>query len=178
MRPWTMCMASLRHMMCLPETGSWRGHPSQHSGTVPSNMYAYFRNGGQWLLGKAMKSFAPIGPAIVTKDVIGDPNSLNLSCKVNGEFKQVDNIYRRRHSQMMFVPQNSNTAQFVFNVSDVIAWITRFTTLLPGDIILTGTPPGVGAFQKPSPQFLKVGDMVECQVEKIGKVVNKIVEDQ
>ena len=66
----------------------------------------------------------------------------------------------------------------MFNVSDVIAWITRFTTLLPGDIILTGTPPGVGAFQKPSPQFLKVGDVVECQVEKIGKVVNKIVEDQ
>jgi len=65
----------------------------------------------------------------------------------------------------------------VFNVSDVISWITRFTTLFPGDIILTGTPPGVGAFQKPEPQFLKVGDVVQCYVEKIGTITNKIVED-
>ena len=70
--------------------------------------------------------------------------------------------------------QDSNTSQFVFNVSDVISWVSIFTTLYPGDIILTGTPPGVGAFMKP-PQFLGVGDVVECSVEKIGTVVNKIV---
>jgi len=115
------------------------------------------RNGGQWLLGKAMEAFAPIGPAVVSKDEIGDPNNLKLSCKVNGEIKQ-----------------DSNTSQFVFNVSEVISWVTKFMTLLPGDIILTGTPPGVGAFMKP-PQFLKVGDVVECAVEKIGKVTNKVV---
>jgi len=115
------------------------------------------RNGGQWLLGKAMEAFAPIGPAVVSKDEIGDPNNLNLSCKVNGVIKQ-----------------NSNTSQFVFNVSDVLAWVTQFMTLLPGDIILTGTPPGVGAFMKP-PQFLKVGDVVECSVQKIGTIVNKVV---
>jgi len=118
------------------------------------------RNGGQWLLGKAMEAFAPIGPAIVTKEEIGDPNNLNLSCKVNGEVKQ-----------------DSNTSQFVFNVSDVISWVSIFTTLYPGDIILTGTPPGVGAFMKP-PQFLKVGDLVECNVQKIGNVVNKIVAEK
>ena len=70
--------------------------------------------------------------------------------------------------------QNSNTSQFVFNVSEVLAWVTKFMTLYPGDIILTGTPPGVGAFMKP-PQFLKVGDVVECNVQKIGTIVNKVV---
>jgi len=116
------------------------------------------KNGGQWLLGKAMDAFAPIGPAIVTKEEIGDPHNLNLSCTVNGEVKQ-----------------DSNTAQFVFGVDEVVSWVSKFTTLLPGDIILTGTPPGVGAFQKPVPQFLKVGDTVECKVEKIGSVFNKVV---
>ena len=70
--------------------------------------------------------------------------------------------------------QNSNTSQFVFGVDEVISWVSQFSTLLPGDIILTGTPPGVGAFMKP-PQWLKVGDVVECKIENIGSVVNKIV---
>ena len=73
-----------------------------------------------------------------------------------------------------FFLQDSNTSQFVFNVSEVLAWVTQFMTLLPGDIIFTGTPPGVGAFMKP-PQFLKVGDVVECNVQKIGTIVNKVV---
>eukprot|EP00092_Neocalanus_flemingeri_P014920 GFUD01016114.1.p1 GENE.GFUD01016114.1~~GFUD01016114.1.p1 ORF type:complete len:286 (-),score=72.16 GFUD01016114.1:135-992(-) len=115
------------------------------------------RNGGQWLLGKAMDSFAPIGPAVVTKEEIGDPHNLNLSCTVNGEVKQ-----------------DSNTRQFVFGVDAVVSWISQFSTLLPGDLILTGTPPGVGAFMKP-PQFLKIGDVVECKIEKIGSVFNKVV---
>lgn len=115
------------------------------------------RNGGQWLIGKAMDAFAPIGPAVVTKEEVGDPHNLNLSCTVNGEIKQ-----------------NSNTSQFVFGVDAVVAWVSQFSTLLPGDLILTGTPPGVGAFMKP-PQFLNVGDVVECKIEKIGSVVNKIV---
>ena len=72
-----------------------------------------------------------------------------------------------------YLLQNSNTGQFVFGVDDVVSWVSQFTTLLPGDLILTGTPPGVGAFMKP-PQFLKVGDIVECKVENIGSVVNKI----
>ena len=63
----------------------------------------------------------------------------------------------------------------MFGVPEVISWVTQFMTLLPGDIILTGTPPGVGAFIKPKSQFLKVGDVVECQVENIGTIVNKVV---
>ena len=62
----------------------------------------------------------------------------------------------------------------MFGVDEVVAWVSQFSTLLPGDIILTGTPPGVGAFMKP-PQFLKVGDVMECNIEKIGSVVNHIV---
>ena len=96
------------------------------------------KNGGQWLLGKSMNAFCPLGPCITTTNEIGDPHNLNLKCVVNGETKQ-----------------NSNTKQLVFNTNQVVAWCSQFCTLLPGDLILTGTPPGVGCFMKP-PQFLKV----------------------
>jgi 2-keto-4-pentenoate hydratase/2-oxohepta-3-ene-1,7-dioic acid hydratase in catechol pathway len=82
------------------------------------------------------------GPVVVTCDELGDPHNLGIRCKVNGETKQ-----------------DSNTNQLVFNTSQVVAWVSKFCTLLPGDVILTGTPPGVGVFMKP-PQFLKV---VQCQ---------------
>jgi len=115
------------------------------------------RNGGQWLLGKAMDAFAPIGPAVVTKDEILDPHNLHLSCTVNGVTKQ-----------------NSNTSQLVFGVEDVVSWISQCVTLLPGDIIFTGTPPGVGCFMKP-PQFLKPGDTVVCTIQSIGSVTNTVI---
>ena len=70
--------------------------------------------------------------------------------------------------------QDSNTSQLVFGIPEVIAWVTQFMTLLPGDIILTGSPPGVGAFMKP-PQFLAPGDLVECWVEGIGTIANRVV---
>ncbi|XP_059353621.1 fumarylacetoacetate hydrolase domain-containing protein 2-like isoform X2 [Daphnia carinata] len=115
------------------------------------------KNGGQWLLGKAMDGFCPIGPCIVTADEIPDPHNLALSCTVNGQVKQ-----------------NSTTAQLVHGVYDCVAWLSKFCTLQPGDIILTGTPPGVGAFAKP-PLFLKKGDVVECEVENIGIIRNQVV---
>lgn len=115
------------------------------------------RNGGQWLVGKTMDAFCPIGPAIVTRDEIGDPHNLNLGCLVNGT-----------------TMQNSNTNQLVFKTEELISWCSKFFTLLPGDVILTGTPPGVGVFMKP-PLFLKKGDVVECFIEKIGKITNKVV---
>jgi len=115
------------------------------------------RNGGQWLVGKGMNGFAPIGPAILTKDMIDDAQNLNLYCTVNGVTKQ-----------------SSCTSEMVFNVPQIVAWVTRFFTLMPGDIISTGTPPGVGIFMKP-PQCLKPGDTVVCGVEKIGEISNKIV---
>lgn len=118
-------------------------------------------NGGQWMLGKTMDTFAPLGPAIVTRDELpgGDPHKLRLRCIVNGETKQ-----------------DSNTDQLVHNTSEVVAFASKFFTLVPGDIILTGTPPGVGCFLKPEPVFLKDGDEVTCAIDGIGSITNKVVE--
>ncbi|MEJ1278715.1 fumarylacetoacetate hydrolase domain-containing protein 2A isoform X2 [Cricetulus griseus] len=115
------------------------------------------RNGKQWLLGKTFDTFCPLGPALVTRDSIADPHNLKICCRVNGE-----------------VVQSSNTNQMVFKTEELIAWVSQFVTLYPGDIILTGTPPGVGVFRKP-PVFLKKGDEVQCEIEEIGVIVNKVV---
>ncbi|XP_058523582.1 fumarylacetoacetate hydrolase domain-containing protein 2 [Ochotona princeps] len=115
------------------------------------------RNGKQWLLGKTFDTFCPLGPALVTKDSVADPHNLNISCRVNGE-----------------VMQSSNTNQMVFKTEELIAWVSQFVTLYPGDVILTGTPPGVGMFRKP-PVFLKKGDEVQCEIEELGVIVNKVV---
>jgi len=115
------------------------------------------RNGGQWLIGKTMDAFSPIGPEIVTKDEIPDPHKLAIKCRVNGVTKQ-----------------DSNTNQIVHRVEKCVEMLSSFVTLLPGDIILTGTPPGVGVFANP-PFFLKKGDVVECEIENIGVIRNEIV---
>ncbi|GAB6026318.1 Fumarylacetoacetate hydrolase domain-containing protein 2A [Chamberlinius hualienensis] len=115
-------------------------------------------NGGQWLLGKTMDTFCPLGPAIVTIDDLKDPHRLNLTCSVNGVVKQ-----------------SSNTKEIIYNTSFLIEWISRFSTLLPGDVILTGTPPGVGCFRKP-PEYMKPGDRVECYIQNIGTIINNVVE--
>jgi len=117
-------------------------------------------NGGQWLLGKTSDSFLPLGPALVTKDEIEDPHDLGIRCRVNGATKQ-----------------DSNTKNLVFKTEKLISFISQFFTLVPGDIISTGTPPGVGCFQKP-PVFLKVGDVVECEIDGIGTIQNTIVEEK
>lgn len=114
------------------------------------------RNGGQWLLGKTFDCYSPIGPAIVTTDELGDPHNLGIRCFLNG--KEV---------------QNSNTNQMVFKTEHCVEWISRYITLLPGDIILTGTPPGVGCFRKPQ-LFLKDGDVVRCEIDGIGAIENPI----
>jgi len=114
------------------------------------------RNGGQWLIGKAMATFCPLGPCIATADSF-DPADVALSCRVNGVTRQ-----------------NSSTRQLVFNCRQVVAHLSQTLTLLPGDVILTGTPPGVGVFMKP-PVFLQRGDVVECEVAGIGTIVNKVV---
>ncbi|XP_033757150.1 LOW QUALITY PROTEIN: fumarylacetoacetate hydrolase domain-containing protein 2-like [Pecten maximus] len=114
-------------------------------------------NGGQWVIGKAMDDFCPLGPVIVTKEAIKDPHNLALRCLVNGVVKQ-----------------DSNTNQLVHRSAAMVSFISRFMTLKPGDLILTGTPPGVGVFRKP-PEFLKRGDVVECEIEGIGSVINKVV---
>lgn len=107
--------------------------------------------GGQWVKGKSCDTFAPLGPFMATKDEISDPNNLNLWLKVNGN-----------------MVQNSTTADFIFNVQQVVSYLSQFMTLLPGDIISTGTPAGVGLGMKPEPWYLKPGDVVELGIEGLG----------
>jgi 2-keto-4-pentenoate hydratase/2-oxohepta-3-ene-1,7-dioic acid hydratase in catechol pathway len=105
---------------------------------------------GQWVKGKSCDSFAPLGPFIATTDEISNPNNLNLWLKVNGKEMQ-----------------NSNTSDFIFNVEEVVSYISQFMTLLPGDIISTGTPFGVGLGLNP-PKYLKDGDVVELGIDGLG----------
>ncbi|WP_010587528.1 fumarylacetoacetate hydrolase family protein [Schlesneria paludicola] len=108
--------------------------------------------GGQWVKGKSCDTFAPLGPFLATPDEILDPHSLSMWLKVNG-----------------VVRQNSSTAQMIFKVPFLVAYISQFMTLLPGDVISTGTPPGVGLGLKPVPVFLKPGDVVELGIEGLGE---------
>ena len=112
----------------------------------------------QFFLGKSMDGSCPMGPWIVTADEIANPQCLALSCKVNNVIKQ-----------------NATTAQQIFGVADIIATLSKVMTLLPGDIIATGTPSGVG-FARTPPEYLRPGDVVECQIEGIGSIRNTVVE--
>ena len=109
---------------------------------------------GQWTRAKSLDTFCPLGPWIVTRDEVPDPHSLPIRCTVNGE-----------------VVQNSNTDQLIFRVPELIEFLSRAFTLLPGDIILTGTPPGVGHYRNP-PRYLQDGDTVAVEIEGIGALVN------
>lgn len=111
---------------------------------------------GQWDLGKSLDTFCPYGPGIVTADDIPDPQTLDLSLRVNGEEKQ-----------------RSNTTNMVFGVANLISFLSRGITLLPGDLIATGTPFGVGLGMKP-PVYLKDGDICEAEVQNIGVIRNRI----
>lgn len=113
--------------------------------------------GGQWLLGKTFDTFAPLGPFLVTKDEVKDPHQLDVCCRLNGE-----------------VMQTSNTSKLIFQIDFLISHLSQFITLAPGDLIFTGTPPGVGAGRKP-PLFLKPGDTVEVEIESVGVLANPIV---
>ena len=112
--------------------------------------------GGQWIRGKSFDSFCPLGPALVTADEIPDPQSLRIKTTLNGQ-----------------VMQDSSTGDMIFTVAQLIAFLSRDTTLLPGTVILTGTPPGVGFARKP-PVWLKAGDEVVVEVEMIGALRNPV----
>lgn len=114
------------------------------------------RPGGQWLLGKTPDTFAPIGPWLVTTEEAGDPNNLKIALRLNGESMQ-----------------DSNTKEFIFTVEEVIEHLSKIMTLEPGDIIFTGTPPGVGMARKP-PVFLKPGDATEVEIEGLGVLRNNV----
>ena len=105
---------------------------------------------GQWCKGKSADTYAPFGPYLATPEEIEDPNNLRLWLKRNGE-----------------TLQDSNTSDFIFNISEVVSYVSQFMTLLPGDVISTGTPAGVGLGLKP-PQYMKAGDVFELGIEGLG----------
>jgi len=113
--------------------------------------------GGQWTKGKSADTFCPIGPWLVTADEVPDPGKLALWTEVNGERRQ-----------------NSNTGDLIFGIDEIVSYVSQFMTLLPGDVIPTGTPSGVGMGFKP-PKFLKPGDRVRLSVEGLGEQNQRLV---
>ena len=109
---------------------------------------------GQWVRGKSLDTFCPMGPSLVTADEVGDPQDLAISCRVGGELLQ-----------------DSRTSEMYFSVAEIISFLSRSFTLEPGDVIATGTPGGVGAFRDP-PRFLGDGDRVTVEIERIGRLEN------
>ena len=118
------------------------------------------REDKQWLRAKGSDGFAPIGPVVIPRDALGDPQRLWLRSSVNGE-----------------TWQDSTTAEMVFDVATIVAFASRTITLEPGDIIATGTPAGVGHYHDP-PQYLKGGDVMRCEIEGIGVLENPVVDEE
>jgi len=114
-------------------------------------------HGGQWTKGKSCDTFAPMGPCLVLAGAVPDPQELRLWCKVNGE-----------------VRQSGWTKDMLFGVCEVVSYISRFMTLLPGDVIATGTPSGVAMGMDP-PRYLQAGDLVECGIEGLGQLTQRVV---
>ncbi|HEX7114163.1 MAG TPA: fumarylacetoacetate hydrolase family protein [Steroidobacter sp.] len=114
-------------------------------------------HGGQWVKGKSCDTFAPLGPWLVTREEIPDPGSLGMWLEVNG----------RRF-------QNGSTATMIFKVAELVSYISRYMTLAPGDVISTGTPPGVGLGQKP-PRYLAVGDVMRLGIDGLGQQCQRVV---
>ncbi len=113
--------------------------------------------GKQWTVGKTFDTFAPTGPALVTPDEVPDPHALGIRLRLNGQ-----------------TMQDSNTCQLIFRIDALIAYLSQVMTLEPGDLIFTGTPPGVGMARKP-PVWLKAGDSVEVEIDGLGVLKNPVV---
>jgi 2-keto-4-pentenoate hydratase/2-oxohepta-3-ene-1,7-dioic acid hydratase in catechol pathway len=113
---------------------------------------------GQWIRGKSFDGFCPLGPVLVTADEIPDPQALNVTCTLNGERAQT-----------------GHTSDMIFTIAELIAFLSRDTTLLPGTLIITGTPPGVGMARTP-PRFLSAGDRVVVEIERIGALENPVAQ--
>ena len=115
---------------------------------------------GQWTKGKSCDTFGPIGPWLVTRDEVPDPQNLSMSCDVNGKRMQT-----------------GTTSTMIFTVAQIVAHLSELMTLHPGDIITTGTPPGVGMGIKPKPVYLKTGDVMELEIEGLGRQRQEVRQD-
>ena len=114
--------------------------------------------GGQWVKGKSCDTFAPIGPVLATKDEIADVDDLRLWLSLNGK-----------------ILQDGNTSNLIFKIPFLVHYLSQFMTLLPGDVISTGTPAGVGLGMKPDPFYLKPGDVMELGIDGLGVSKQKVV---
>jgi acylpyruvate hydrolase len=130
------------------------------AGYVPFNDVSardYQRRTSQWTIGKTFDTFGPMGPALVTADEIPDPHALDIRVTVSGE-----------------VMQSSNTRNLVFSIPYLVSYLSQVMTLEPGDVIATGTPGGVGFVRTP-PRYLKPGDEVHVEIERLVKLINPVV---
>ena len=125
---------------------------------VSERAFQIERSGGQWAKGKGCETFGPLGPWLVTKDEIKDPQSLNMWLDVNGEKRQ-----------------RGNTKTMIFDCRHLVWYCSQFFVMEPGDVIITGTPPGVGLGMKPEPKFLKAGDVVTLGIDGLGEQRQKVV---
>jgi 2-keto-4-pentenoate hydratase/2-oxohepta-3-ene-1,7-dioic acid hydratase in catechol pathway len=116
------------------------------------------KDGKQWMAGKTFDTFAPCGPVLVTADEVNDPHNLPIMLRLNGQ-----------------IMQKSNTNQMIFRANQILAYISQVFTLEPGDLIFTGTPPGVGMARKPNPIWLKPGDIAEVEITGLGVLRNPVV---
>jgi 2-keto-4-pentenoate hydratase/2-oxohepta-3-ene-1,7-dioic acid hydratase in catechol pathway len=142
----------------IPEAGAMdylAGYTVGHD--VSARDWQLHKDGKQWLAGKTFDTFAPTGPHLVTRDEVPDPMRLRIAFRLNGE-----------------TMQDSNTEQMIFSPAALLAYISQVVTLRPGDLIFTGTPPGVGFARKP-PVFLKAGDVAEVEIERLGVLRNPVV---
>jgi len=127
------------------------------SNDISARRWQILGGGGQWCRGKGFDTFCPLGPSLLMADELGDPQKLHIQTRLNGE-----------------VMQDSNTSHMIHSVASLIAFLSQDTTLVPGTVILTGTPSGVGSARNPR-IFLKDGDVIEVEIEKIGVLRNPVV---
>ena len=135
----------------------WREHVFGYTIVHDVSARDYQLATSQWTIGKTFDTFAPMGPALVSQDEIPDPHNLRIRLELNGR-----------------VLQDSNTSQFVFDIPALVEYLSQVMTLVPGDVVSTGTPPGVGMARKP-PVFMKPGDDVAITIEGIGELRNPVI---
>ena len=146
-----------RHLSVNDAVHSIAGYTVGHD--VSARDWQLKKDQRQWMVGKTFDTFAPTGPWLVTADEVPNPHDLTIRLRLNGQ-----------------VMQDSNTSQMVFQVGTVLAYLSQVFTLEPGDLVFTGTPPGVGIARKP-PVYLKPGDIVEVEIDGIGLLRNRCVKE-